>query len=97
MHCGLPVVASTVKGHEDLITDGETGLLFPPNDEQACAQQIRALKATPHLFPHLSRQATAAAEQYRLERVLPKVMATYQSVLPELDLSITVSANSSIS
>ncbi len=97
MHCGLPVVASAVKGHEDLITDGETGLLFPPNDEHACAQQIRALKATPHLFPHLSRQATAAAEQYRLERVLPKVMATYQTVLPELDFSITVSANSSIS
>lgn len=97
MHCGLPVVASDVKGHQDLISPGETGFLFPLNDEQTCARQIRTLKETPHLLSHLSQQASAAAEQYRLEQVFPKVMAAYQAVLPSLELPIAVSADSPIS
>jgi len=28
MHCGLPAVASAVKGHVDLIEDSENGLLY---------------------------------------------------------------------
>ena len=37
MHVGLPVIASAVKGHTDLIQNGDTGLLYPYGDAGACA------------------------------------------------------------
>lgn len=84
MHCGLPVAASAVKGHEDLIRDGETGFLFPWNDTQACAARIEALASDPALSLRLGSHAAQAAAQYSLDAVLPKVMAAYETVIPSL-------------
>jgi glycosyltransferase involved in cell wall biosynthesis len=40
MACGLPVIGSRVGGIEDIIKDGETGLLARPKDSQDLADQI---------------------------------------------------------
>ena len=40
MLCGKPVVASDIRGHRDLIRDGETGFLVPPDDPGACADRL---------------------------------------------------------
>lgn len=40
MASGLPTVATRVSGHEDVITDGDTGFLIPPNDPEALAVAI---------------------------------------------------------
>lgn len=82
MYMGLPVVASAVKGHIDLIRDGETGLLYPYGDDQACANQISRLIETPSLALELAHQAQAEIGQYALDQVFPQVMALYNSVLP---------------
>lgn len=82
MYSGLPVVASEVKGHEDLIEHGETGLLYPYGDADACAEQIMALANDPGFCAALGRQGKAAAEAYALERVFPLVMEQYESLLP---------------
>lgn len=37
------VAASSVGGHRELITDGETGTLFPPDDPAACAAALARL------------------------------------------------------
>ena len=79
MHAGLPVVASAVKGHTDLITDGESGLLYPYDDEAAFAAAVRRLLASPEEAAALGAAAREAAEAYRLDRVLPQVMALYLS------------------
>ena len=79
MHVGLPVVASAVKGHTDLITDGESGLLYPYDDEAAFAAAVRRLLASPEEAAALGAAAREAAEAYRLDRVLPQVMALYLS------------------
>jgi len=82
MYSGLPVVASAVKGHEDLIEHGETGLLYPYGDADACAQQISALIEDPGLCATLGRQAKEAVMGYSLEQVLPLVTEQYESLLP---------------
>lgn len=82
MYCGLPVAASAVKGHTDLIRDGESGLLYPYGDPSACAACLRRLMDDPELAARLAARAREDVVQYGLERVLPQVMAQYRSVLP---------------
>ena len=81
MYAGLPVVASEVKGHADLIADGVTGLLYPYGDGGACAEQILRLAASEGLRRELARNAKANVEQYGLERVLPMVWGEYAALV----------------
>lgn len=83
MYAGLPVVASEVKGHTDLITDGATGLLYPYGDEKACAEQILRLAVSEQLRRALTRNAKETVEQYELERVLPVVWARYAALMEQ--------------
>lgn len=85
MYAGLPVAASDVKGHQDLIADGETGLLYPYGDEKACAEQICRLLG-PESGPLRRRLAGNAREyvaQYGLERVLPVLWSEYSGLLED--------------
>ncbi len=82
MYCGLPVAASAVKGHTDLIQDGETGLLFPWGDIDACAACLERLAEDHALCLRLGENARAAVQRYRLEDVLPQVMQCYGGLIP---------------
>ena len=77
MYAGLPVAASEVKGHSDLIEDGVTGLLYPYGDAEACAEQVMRLVGSEQLRRELARNARENVEQYDLERVLPLVWERY--------------------
>lgn len=80
MYAGLPVVASQVKGHTDLITDGVTGLLYPYGDDRACAEQILRLTTSVKLRRELAQNAKADVERYGLDRVLPVVWGRYSKL-----------------
>jgi hypothetical protein len=54
MACGVPVVATTGGALPEVVgTDGETGLLVPPNDPGALAGAIGRLLDDPHLRARL--------------------------------------------
>lgn len=80
MYAGLPVVASAVKGHTDLVEDGVTGLLYPYGDAGACGEQLLRLVESEPLRRDLAQNAREAMEQYGLERVLPVVWARYSEL-----------------
>lgn len=80
MYCALPVVASDVKGHCDLISHGQNGLIYPYGDWNTCAQQILRLARDPDLACSLARQAQKDVQSYALEQVFPQVMAAYRTV-----------------
>ena len=82
MYAGLPVVASAVKGHVDLIQDGETGLLYPYGGSVACASAVRRLLDSQVLRQHLAKQARDHVMQYSIETVFPVVTEAYMSLLP---------------
>lgn len=75
----LPVVASRVKGHEDLVREGENGLLYPYGDPTACAQCIRKVMDNPKKY----RNDPKACEKYGLDQVFPHLMAHYRKILQQ--------------
>lgn len=84
MYAGLPVVASDVKGHSDLISDGETGLLYPYGDAGACAEHIRRLLSSEALRRRLAHNAKVNVRQYGLDSVFPTIWAEYSGLLEDV-------------
>ena len=82
MYYGLPVVASRVKGHTDLLEESQAGLLYPYGDFEACAGQIQALLRSPELAHRLGEQGRQAVRAYTIDRVLPVIMAQYENLVP---------------
>ena len=64
MALGLPVVGSRVGGIPEMIEDGRTGVLVPPNDVDALAQALERLLDDP-----AARQAMGAAARRRVAEV----------------------------
>lgn len=77
MYCGLPVIASAVKGHRDLIEDGKNGLLYPYGDVKACAACVRRLMEG----AVSGTEPTRSTEKYALPQVLPQVFAAYLTAI----------------
>ncbi len=65
---GLPVVSTTVAGIDELVRDGETGLLVPPEDPAALADAIEVLRRDRELARRLGR----AGRELVAERFDPK-------------------------
>jgi glycosyltransferase involved in cell wall biosynthesis len=61
MAAGLPIVASRVGQIQELIADGETGLLCEPDNPRSLAEQLRLLRDAPALRLKLGAAARAAA------------------------------------
>lgn len=55
MAAGLPVVATAVGGIPELVQDGVTGLLTPPDDPAALADALAVLLDNPHLRQQYGR------------------------------------------
>lgn len=81
MHVGLPIVASGIKGHVDLISPGETGLLYPYGDAKACAACVKRLSENVQLRRNLGIKAKEDVRAYSLDAVLPQVMDQYLSLV----------------
>ena len=83
MYAGLPIAASDIKGHRDLLEDEGCGLLYPYGDDEACAERILRLMASEDLRQRLARRGQERAAQFSIERVKPLVLRQYSAVLSE--------------
>lgn len=61
MLCGLPVVASRIRGPREQVIDGETGFLVPPRDSERLAAALMRLVADPALRQRLGAAGRARA------------------------------------
>jgi glycosyltransferase involved in cell wall biosynthesis len=62
--CGLAVVSSDAGGIPHVVTDGETGLLFPCGDYEALAANVIRLLEDQRMAAGLINRARAACRQY---------------------------------
>ena len=77
MLMGLPVIASRVKGHTDLVEDSATGLLCEYGNEEAFAEAIGKLADDALLAERMGVRGREKAQAYTLHAVLPQVMDEY--------------------
>lgn len=68
MATGRPVISCAVAGIPELVRDGETGLLVPPDDPIALAKAIVTLGCNDSLRLRLGKQAKVLVEQQHNQR-----------------------------
>ena len=61
MACGTPVISTRVAGVPEMLDDGQTGLLAPPNDPPALAAAMEKLLRDPALAARLAADARRSA------------------------------------
>jgi glycosyltransferase involved in cell wall biosynthesis len=81
MASGLPVVATRVPGSEELLRDGETGLLVPPGDPEAIAAALGRLLESPDLRRAIADRARAEVERRSWKAAAEAYLSLYRKVL----------------
>jgi glycosyltransferase involved in cell wall biosynthesis len=77
MLCSLPVVATRVSSIPEIVADGETGLLVPPDDVAALAAALRRVLADPGTMG-VAGLARARSE-FSVARMAERTIAVYAS------------------
>nr|MBN1857941.1 glycosyltransferase family 4 protein [Candidatus Bipolaricaulota bacterium] len=78
MACGVPVVATDIRGCREEVVDSETGRLVPPGDVQALSQAIRELLDHPERARWMGAAGRRRVEQAFDERdVIARHVAWY--------------------
>jgi glycosyltransferase involved in cell wall biosynthesis len=81
MGAGLPVVASRVGGVPDLVREGETGFMIPPDDVGKYAEKILLLLQNDKLRQKLGTNARHFAEKHLNKQI---IMAQLETVYGEI-------------
>jgi L-malate glycosyltransferase len=81
MAAGRPVIATSVGGPAETITDGRDGLLAPPRDPHAWALAINQVLGDPALARRLGEAAGGSVERFSLERFYPAMRAVNLATL----------------
>lgn len=82
MAMARPVVASRVEGLADLIVDGRSGILLPPDGPGAWAAALGRLLDDPGRREDLGREARQRIlEQYRIETAAEDLLCFYERIL----------------
>jgi glycosyltransferase involved in cell wall biosynthesis len=82
MGAGLPVVASRVGGVPDLVREGETGFMIPPDDVETYAEKILLLLNNDQLRQELGRKARHfAVKHLNKQAILAQLETVYGEIL----------------
>jgi len=81
MACGLPVIATSIAGNEELVLDGETGILVPSEDPLALSDTLTTLLPD---FPLRRKMGMASRERVEESYTWEQVARSYLSILQEI-------------
>ncbi|MCK4322989.1 MAG: glycosyltransferase family 4 protein [Armatimonadetes bacterium] len=82
MATGRPVVATESGGVPEIVVDGQTGLLVPPNDADLLAEAIEALLTDQECAQQMGAEGLARAHRFfSVDRVARQVQELYQRTL----------------
>lgn len=79
MALGIPVLASDIGGHAELVNDGETGLLFKAESSESLVEQASRLARDPALRAQLGAAGRRWVESERLwDRTVARYLPLYE-------------------
>ncbi len=81
MSRACPVIAAEIGGIPDMVRDGATGLLVPPNDPDQLRHAMARLLADPALATRLGEAAQHRAADFRAEEIVPRIEQVYAELL----------------
>jgi glycosyltransferase involved in cell wall biosynthesis len=82
--CGLSVIASRIGALADIVTDGETGLLFEPGNPHDLADKLAWAQAHPEQMAAMGRNARAQYEaEFSADVNYRRLMEIYDGALAE--------------
>ncbi len=81
MAASRPCLATRVSAIPEVVVDGETGLLVPPDDPSALAEGLVRLAGDPALRARLGAAGSARiTERFGLDRMVEETLAVYRGV-----------------
>jgi glycosyltransferase involved in cell wall biosynthesis len=90
MASGSPVVATRVGGLPDLIADGETGYLVPPQNPEELADAILQVLCDPDVAIRMGRVAQdIAKKRFNIERLLSDIENLYQEIFTQKGFTLS--------
>ena len=79
---GLPTVASRVGGNAEIVQDGKTGMLVPPEDSAALAEALLRLLRDPELAASLAKNGREyVASEFSFQRMIQNTDQLYTELL----------------
>ncbi|MGV3467177.1 MAG: glycosyltransferase family 4 protein [Heyndrickxia sp.] len=83
MACGLPVVASTNRGHSELVVNGENGYIISPKDAESFGLFIVKLYHSKKLRQEMGHKSVQMMKQYNEEKVVSQLSEIYTDYMVE--------------
>ena len=81
MASGLPIVATTVGEVPQVVLEGETGLLVPPENPVALADAVTELLRTPERFREMGRRGRArVTQEFSADQMATAYLEVYKQV-----------------
>ena len=82
MSCGLPVIATNVRGNRDLISHGENGILVPAYSPKKMAEAVSSLMDDDTMRHKIGQNARNLIEkEYTWDKISNKMLECYKSLI----------------
>jgi phosphatidylinositol alpha-mannosyltransferase len=81
MAAGTPVIASAIAGYSDVVTNGVDGILVPPADPQALAEELQLLAYQPERIGAMGDAGRRSAQRYAWPRIADEVSEVYEQAM----------------
>ena len=82
MSFGVPIVATNVEGHIDLIEDNITGLLYEVGDIDSAVAKIQKLLDDDNLYHEISmNQRYELSNEYSIDKMTKNIVSIYNKIM----------------